>query len=57
MKKIQLCLLVATMLCFVTKSFSQRKNYDIKNGFGIFGGLTQFDIITDNFETTKGNAG
>ena len=55
MKKIQLCLLVAIMLCFVTKSFSQRKNYDIKNGFGVFGGLTQFDIITDNFETTKGN--
>lgn len=55
MKKIQLSLLVALMLCFVTKSVAQHKNYDIKNGFGIFGGITQFDIITDNFETTKGN--
>ena len=55
MKKQQLYLLVAIMLCFVTKSFSQRKNYEIKNGFGLFGGISQFDIITDNFETTKGN--
>ena len=55
MKNIQLSLLVALMLCFVTKNFAQHKNYDIKNGFGLFGGITQFDIITDNFETTKGN--
>lgn len=55
MKNIQLSLLVAITLCFVTKSFSQRKNYDIKNGFGLLGGITQFNIITDNFETTKGN--
>lgn len=55
MKRIQLSLLVALMLCFVTKSFAQHKNYDIKNGFGLFGGLTQFDIITDNFQTTKGD--
>ena len=55
MKKIQLSLLVALMLCFVTKSFAQHKNYDIQNGFGLFGGATQFDIITDNFETTKGD--
>ncbi|WP_290701090.1 hypothetical protein [Lacinutrix sp.] len=55
MKKIQLSLLVVLMLCFVTKNFAQHKNYDIKNGFGLFGGITQFDIITDNFETTKGD--
>lgn len=55
MKKIQLSLLVAIMLCFVTKSFSQHGSVDIKNGYGIFGGLTQFDIITDNFQTTKGD--
>ncbi|RLJ63337.1 hypothetical protein CLV86_1874 [Lacinutrix venerupis] len=55
MKRIQLSLLVALILCFVTKSFSQHRNIDIKNGFGLFGGITQFDIITDNFETTKGN--
>lgn len=54
MKNTQLYILVAIILCFVTKSFAQHKNYDIKNGFGLFGGITQFDIITDNFETTKG---
>lgn len=55
MKKHQLFLLVAIILCFVTKSFSQHGKVDVKNGFGLFGGITQFDIITDNFETTKGN--
>lgn len=54
MKKIQFILLVAITSCFVTKSIAQHKNYDIKNGFAIGGGVTQFDIITDNFETTKG---
>ena len=55
MKKIQLFLLVALTLCFVTKSFSQRKNYDIVNGIGIFGGLTKVDLKTDNFITTHGD--
>ncbi|WP_034060433.1 hypothetical protein [Lacinutrix jangbogonensis] len=55
MKKIQLSLLVVIMLCFVTKSFSQHGTVDIKNGIGLFGGISQFDIITDNFETTKGD--
>lgn len=48
-------LLVALTLCFVTLSFSQHTRYAIKNGFGIQGGLTQFDILSDNFQTKKGN--
>lgn len=55
MKKIQLFLLVASMLCFVTKSFSQKGNYRISNGIGITGGAIQFDIITDNFITKSSN--
>lgn len=41
-------------LFLVSKSFSQRKNYDIVNGIGIFGGITNIDIITDNFVTKSG---
>lgn len=48
-------LLVAISLCFVTKSFSQKGNYDIVNGVGIFGGVTSIDLTTDNFSTQKGN--
>ncbi|WP_298550492.1 hypothetical protein [uncultured Algibacter sp.] len=55
MKKIQLYLLVALLVCFVTKSFSQNGKYDIVNGIGIFGGLTKVDLTTDNFETTQGD--
>lgn len=55
MKKVQLILLVAISLCFVTKSFSQKGNYPITNGFGITGGITQFDIVTDNFTTKSSN--
>ncbi|MFD2724761.1 hypothetical protein [Hyunsoonleella rubra] len=55
MKKIQLILLVAISLCFVTSSKAQRGNYPVTNGFSIFGGLTQFDISTDNFTTSKAN--
>lgn len=51
----QLNLLVAIALLFVTNSFAQRPNYDIKNFIGIYGGVTQFDIITDNFTTEKQN--
>ena len=46
-------LLVAFALLFVTYSFAQRPNYDIKNFIGLHGGITQFDIITDNFITEK----
>ncbi len=53
MKKIQFTLLVVLTMGFVTNSLAQ--NYQIKNGFGLSGGITQFDIITDNFATTKGD--
>lgn len=55
MKYNAIYLLVVILLCFVTKSFSQRGNYDIVNGIGIFGGITQVDINTDNFITTNSN--
>lgn len=55
MKYNRLFLLVALMLCFVTKSFSQKGNYRISNGIGITGGVTQFDIVTDNFTTKSSN--
>ncbi|MGV6831786.1 MAG: hypothetical protein ACWA5P_09560 [bacterium] len=48
-------LLVAFTLGFVTIIHAQPKSYDIKNGFGIGGGLTIFDIQTDNFETKAGS--
>lgn len=54
----QFILLVALSIGFVTTSFSQRRAHGtvpIRNGFGIGGGLTQFDIKTDNFETVQGN--
>jgi hypothetical protein len=55
MQKRQLIILVALCIGFVTVSFGQHKTYKIKNGFGIYGGITQYDIITDNFITEKGN--
>lgn len=48
-------LLVAILLGFVTTNFAQHNRVPITNGIGIQGGLTQLDIITDNFETKKGN--
>lgn len=51
----QLNLLVAILLLFVTNIFAQKPNYDIKNFIGIHGGITQFDIVTDNFTTEKQN--
>jgi hypothetical protein len=48
-------LLVALTLCFVTPIFAQHQTYRIGNGFGIMAGITQYDIQTDNFVTTKGN--
>lgn len=48
-------LLVALTLCFVTITHSQHKTFAIKNGIAIQGGVTQFDINTDNFVTKKGN--
>jgi hypothetical protein len=55
MKKIQVYLLVALLFCFVTESFSQKGRYPITNSIGITGGITQFDIVTDNFTTKSSN--
>ncbi|SFC96360.1 hypothetical protein [Algibacter pectinivorans] len=55
MKKIQLFLLVAFSICFVTKSFSQHGQYDIVNGIGFFGGITKVKLATDNFITKEGD--
>ncbi|WP_460220404.1 outer membrane beta-barrel protein [Psychroserpens sp. MEBiC05023] len=55
MQKKQFILLVALCIGFVTVSFAQHKRYAIKNGIGIIGGLTQYDISTDNFSTKSGN--
>ena len=54
MKNFKLILLVVICVGFVTTLTAQHKNYNIKNGFALGGGLTQFDIITDNFETQNG---
>ena len=52
----QFIILVALSIGFVTTSYSQRRGIiNITNGIGIGGGLTQFDIQTDNFETKAGN--
>lgn len=56
MKYYKYILLVAISLIFVTKSSSQHRRYSIKNGIGLQAGISQFDILTDNFET-KSNVG
>lgn len=56
MKNTKHFLLALICIAFVTNSFAQRKNYKIQNGIGLQGGVTQFDILTDNFET-KANSG
>lgn len=55
MKYNRIFLLVAITTCFVTKSFSQKGNYDIVNGIGFFGGVTKVNLETDNFITTEGD--
>lgn len=48
-------LLVVFSLSFVTTAIAQHNRYKIKNGIGIIGGLTQYDITTDNFNTKSGS--
>jgi len=55
MKIKQITLLVALTIYFVTTCHSQHRTYAITNGFGIMGGVTQFNIETDNFITIKGD--
>ena len=50
-----LLLVVGLSVGFVTGIFAQHKRVKIKNGIGIHGGITQYDISTDNFMTSKGN--
>ncbi|WP_411893982.1 hypothetical protein [Winogradskyella sp. A2] len=54
MNKTQYTLLVLFSLLFVTLLNAQHRSYIIKNGIAIGGGLTQFDISTDNFKTNAG---
>lgn len=51
----RLNLLVAILLLFVTSALAQRPNYEIKNMIGIHGGITEFNINTDNLTTEKQN--
>ena len=55
MQKKQFILLVVFCIAFVTIASAQHKRYTIKNGIGIVGGLTQYDIVTDNFKTKSGS--
>lgn len=55
MQKHKYILLVVLTIGFVTLSFSQHRRVAIKNGIGVQAGITQYDIITDNFATTKGD--
>lgn len=52
--KIRTCIsLVVICHAFVTLSHAQPRNYDIQNFIGLGGGVTQFDIQTDNFTTSQ----
>ncbi|MEL0455302.1 hypothetical protein WJN01_03595 [Flavobacteriaceae bacterium SZ-1-7] len=51
----RLLLLVVFMLCFVTNNFAQKGNYPITNGISVTGGVTKFNILTDNFTTRETN--
>tara|TARA_R110002012_G_scaffold300750_1_gene500706 strand:+ start:77 stop:769 length:693 start_codon:yes stop_codon:yes gene_type:complete len=57
MKNTRNLLLVVITLCFVTLSNAQRRKargtVNIVNGFSIGGGITKFDILTDNFTTME----
>jgi hypothetical protein len=44
-------LLVALCIGFVTLLQGQHQTYNIVNGFGVQGGITKLDIITNNFKT------
>lgn len=54
MKNKSLLLLVVITLCFVTLSSAQRQRrkgtIDIVNGIAIGGGITQYDILTDDLD-------
>ena len=53
MKTTKHIILVAVSITFVTLSFGQR--YTVKNGFALGAGLTQYNINTNNFNTSSGS--
>lgn len=55
MKKSTYTLLVSFCILFVTTLNAQHRRVAITNGIGIQGGVTQYDIISDNLVTKKGN--
>lgn len=55
MKNKPLILLVVLSILFVTTIQAQHKRYAIKNGFSLGGGITLFNLNTDNFTTKQGN--
>ena len=55
MKNKPLILLVALIVLFVTDSQAQHMRYRIKNGFSLGGGISYFNLKTDNLSTTQGN--
>ena len=54
MQKQQGIILLAFCIGFVTMTFGQINNYSIKKRLGFFGGITQYDILTNNFTTKSG---
>ncbi|MEO8933712.1 MAG: hypothetical protein ABI295_05345 [Xanthomarina sp.] len=53
MQKQHLIVLVVICIGFFTGAHAQSNRYRIQNGIGIYGGITQYDILTDNFTTKK----
>lgn len=54
MKNKPLILLVVLGVLFVTTTQAQHMRYSIKNGFSLGGGISLFNLKTDNFSTTQG---
>ena len=55
MKNKPLIILVVLIVLFVTDTQAQHRRYRIQNGFSLGGGVSYFNIKTDNFTTTRGN--
>ncbi len=55
MKNKHLNLLVVLIVLFVTTTHAQHQNFNIKNGFSVGGGISLFNIKTDNFTTKQGS--
>ena len=55
MKKTKHTILVVVSIAFVTLGFAQHRSYTVKNGFALGAGLTQYNINTNNFNTSSGS--